>query len=699
MSSWLEALPAFVVALLILALPGAAIMVVLRVRGLIALCLAPAVSVSIVAVSAVVAPVIHLSWGIPVVALGTFVAAALAWVARRLIPALQNIEAPYLGGQSTGQQSTGQQSSGKPGAGNQIGSQRYNQSGKVRRCSGVGPATAGVATALAVTAALLTWVAVNPEQFTQGYDSVFHLNATAYAVEQGNASSFAISSFILPTVKSSFYPGAWHGLASLLVIITGVSIPAATNIMWLAVAGVVWPLSCVFLTRVLFGDRSLLLLSAGALAAAFPAFPWLLVQYGSAYPNFLSNALVPVGIGLVLLVIRPTVHSGLEPARALALVALFLPGAVTAQPNGVFTILLVLTPVLGWLLFRWLRTGFERGRRHGWLRVAVLLLCIAAVTGALSTLPQIRALFNYTSPAFMAFPLALLRNFTHAPAPIWFPAVALTALVSFGAWKGRRRTGLRWLPASLLLLAFTYPLTAGTNLPVANIAMAPWWDNPERIAALMPLLAVPLAAFGLVQFVDWWRERFPNVGQRTFPTRDTGEMAAVAGLVVVLIFSNPGLWQMKSEVGAMYKVPVAPDGLAQVDAQELALIHRLTNYTTPDDVIANNPYNGSALAMALADRTMLFPYSSQGDLSPDQYMLRFWLNRVGSDLEVCAAAKRLGVTYLLDFGTDYIPAFDNPRSLYPGVTLAADSEAFTLVASEGHARLYKLTICGGTPIQ
>ena len=99
--------------------------------------------------------------------------------------------------------------------------------------------------------------------------------------------------------------------------------------------------------------------------------------------------------------------------------------------------------------------------------------------------------------------------------------------------------------------------------------------------------------------------------------------------------------------------------------------------------------------MALAGRRMLFPYSSQGDLNADLYTLRFWLNRVGSDQEVCAAAKRQGVTHLLDFGTDYIPAFNDPRSLYPGITLAPDSDAFTLVASEGHAKLYKLTLCGG----
>jgi hypothetical protein len=170
------------------------------------------------------------------------------------------------------------------------------------------------------------------------------------------------------------------------------------------------------------------------------------------------------------------------------------------------------------------------------------------------------------------------------------------------------------------------------------------------------------------------------------------------GLAVVVAFSNPGLWQMSGAVTTMYNVPAKPNGVAQIDADELALIHRLGQLTTPQDVIANNPYNGSALAMSLAGRDMLFPYSSQTSFSTDQYTLRFWLNRIGSDQAVCDAAKRLGVTYLLDFGTNYIPAFDNPVSIYPGVTLAGGSKGFTLVARDGHAALYKLTLCGGVPV-
>jgi len=666
-TSWFEAAPAFLAALLTITIPGGIVVAVLRLRGLVAVCLAPAISVSIVGVSAIVAPWIHLRWGWPVVLLGTAVTAVAAYLARRFIEPLRAVQPA-------------------PGRGT------------------VAAGVVGVIVGLGITTAVLTGAASNPEQFTQGYDSVFHLNATENAVMRGDASSFDISSFILPNIKTAFYPGAWHGFASLLISLTNISVVAATNIMWLVVAGVVWPLGCVFLARILAGENRAMLVSAGALAAAFPAFPYILLSYGSEYPNTLSNALVPIGIGVVLLILRPAAHAPVGPAMALALVALFLPGLLLAQPNGVFSILLVLTPLLLVMLYDWAHAGFRRSRRNGWLRIAALVVAAGLMFAGGMRIPQIQSLFNYTSPAFLFLPLAALRSFTQAPDPVWFPAVALTLLMLLGLRLIVKQHGMRWMSVAVFLVIMGYPLTTGTNNKIANFVMAPWWDNPERVAALLPLVAVPLSAMGLGWVATWLmarlRRRFagnrPERRRLRLLAARAGAPTAAAVLAVVVTFTNPGLGQIAQAVASAYNVPPKPNGVAQIDAQELALIHRLDQLTTPQDVIANNPYNGSALAMALAGRKMLFPYASQTDISSDLFQMQFWLNRVGQDPTVCAAAKRLGVTYLLDFGTDYIQAFNNPISLYPGVTLAPDSGAFTLVAQNGHAKLYKLTKCAGS---
>jgi hypothetical protein len=113
-------------------------------------------------------------------------------------------------------------------------------------------------------------------------------------------------------------------------------------------------------------------------------------------------------------------------------------------------------------------------------------------------------------------------------------------------------------------------------------------------------------------------------------------------------------------------------------------------------VLANNPFNGSALAMSLAHRTMLFPYSSMSAYDEDLVLLSRGLNMVGFDPAVCAAARHKGVTYLLDFGTDFITAEASASLTFPGIDLAAGSGAFSLVARVGHAKLYKLSSCAGS---
>ncbi len=51
-------------------------------------------------------------------------------------------------------------------------------------------------------------------------------------------------------------------------------------------AALVWPAGIVFLTVTLFGPHRVLVIAAGVLAAACPAFPLLMIDYGVLYPIF-----------------------------------------------------------------------------------------------------------------------------------------------------------------------------------------------------------------------------------------------------------------------------------------------------------------------------------------------------------------------------------------------------------------------------
>ena len=89
------------------------------------------------------------------------------------------------------------------------------------------------------------WITSNRSRCSQTFDSVFHLNALRYVLETGNASSMTITGMTNGDNPPYFYPAAWHGLASLLIQITGLQLPAAVNVLNLCVAMTVWTLGCM----------------------------------------------------------------------------------------------------------------------------------------------------------------------------------------------------------------------------------------------------------------------------------------------------------------------------------------------------------------------------------------------------------------------------------------------------------------------
>ncbi|GAA1348067.1 DUF6541 family protein [Arthrobacter roseus] len=654
MTSAYQAIPALLVALAILVIPGTAVMVVLRVRGLTAVALTPAMSISIVGVSAVVGPLIGLRWSWLVVAVGLAVVLIALLVLRRLAPVLANAVA----------------------------------STKVE----AGPlkwALAGVTVAaVAITARFLLAID-NPEQFTQNYDTVFHLNSVRYILEEGNASSWFVNEFTRPDAGApAFYPAVWQGLVSLLIQLTGISIPVATNVMWLAGAAVVWPLSAVFLTRILVGARPVVLAAAGVLSAAFAAFPLLLLQYGTVYPNGLSTSLLPIGVALTLVILKQGRESPLPPVAAWLLLVLYLPSQVLSQPNGIFSIAFLLTPLLLILLVRWLRAGFDVSNSNGRRRI-LLALVIAAVGSVLFfTNPTIQALATWANPQTMPFIEALWRAAANFPVPAWTPAIVLTALVLGGLILLGKRDGRGWLTVTWVMVVIVYGLAIGSANSVGNALISPWYGNPDRLASIMPVIGVPLAAVG----IEW----LVNAAHRKSGwavLKNNAPFMAMAAAVVVAAASPP-LWQLNARTAMAFTIPTTPDESKQLDTDELALLVRLDELAPEDAVLANNPWNGSALAVALADRDVLYPYMTMTAMGADRTLLSKRLDDVGTSSRVCDAAQRVGVTHLLDFGDDLISASENEGArAYPGIDGAAESGAFELIAAEGHAKLYRLKDC------
>ncbi|MCH3947304.1 MAG: hypothetical protein LKE43_00460 [Olsenella sp.] len=156
-----------------------------------------------------------------------------------------------------------------------------------------------------------------PEGFLQAYDNGFHLAAIRTYLSTGNFSSFSsfyyASEEAMPDMyQGGFYPSAWHGLCALVAQSTSAPETMAVNVVNASLAGVVFPTSVFFLLRRLFPGRDSVIVAGALVAPVFVCFPWDFLTWGPLYPNLLTNALVPLGVGAFTALTCPTAERGVR---------------------------------------------------------------------------------------------------------------------------------------------------------------------------------------------------------------------------------------------------------------------------------------------------------------------------------------------------------------------------------------------------
>jgi hypothetical protein len=324
--SWLTSLPALLAALAVVILPGAALAWSLGFRRTSLLGLAPVLSLSIAGVGAVLAPFVRMEWGIGVVLVTAALASAAAWALTRR---------PWQRQEATAVQRAVQQGDGWPT---------------------LAAGAIGVGVGALLIARRVMQLIGEPDNISQRYDNVFHLNAVRFVLDTGNASTLNLGSMAGGTGGlSSVYPAVWHSLAALVTQLTGASVPVSVNAVNLVASAVIWPISVVFLTRVVIGPRPVGLMAAGVLSAGFLAFPYLLLVWGPLFPNLLSVSALPAGVAAVIFVCRlsPTLRE--PPLRAWLALLVAVPGLALSHMSAVNALLAFSIPVVLARLFLYIR--------------------------------------------------------------------------------------------------------------------------------------------------------------------------------------------------------------------------------------------------------------------------------------------------------------------------------------------------------
>ncbi|MBW4041063.1 MAG: hypothetical protein HIU86_02900 [Acidobacteria bacterium] len=695
--SWSAVAPPVVVVLAAVLVPGLAVAAAARLRGIAALGVAGPLGYAIVGITGVVAGAVHVPFGWPALLAATAIFVVLAVAVRA---ALRAAGAPLMPWDTW------------------------------RPASWV-PVLVGAAIATtAITIVAFAWVP-SPDRITQTYDTVFHLNAAASIVETGDASSLHLYRLTHPGAQIAFYPAVWHSLTALGAETTGVDIPVAANATWIATAGPVFSLGAAFASAVLFGraglrrddasgvQRTIVATVAAVLASTFVAFPYLLLDFGTLYPNGLAYTILPAGLALVAALLPFPAAAPWRPEspsfrwRTVLLLLGWSAAALFAHPRSAVALLVLATPmVVAWFAARMsalARTGV-RGRRRA--RMTWVVVVIAAVL--LVTLTSVLVLRYYGAggrpisdhlnggPALAREPFSqallqgLLATSLVAPTQTALPPSLLIAVVALvGLIAALLRPGLRWVVVTYLALVLLYAFAAGSDSDLAKIATGLWDKDKFRIVAILPTIGVPLAAWtitaGTAELTATLRGR---TARRNDPRIRTVALvtAAVTALVAVTAWFGPALGGVSQAMGQVFALPQTQKHGLLIDADETALLEHVGDFVPKGDIIVGNPWNGSALAWALGGRQTLFPHLG-GYWTSDGRVIEQSLDRWRTDKRVCPAVRAEQVHWVI---TDPGRLSGDSRaaarfgSIDRVVTTPGGAQ---LVASSGSTKLWRLTAC------
>lgn len=639
----------------VLVLPGLLVALAAGLRGNAALGMASPLSVTTVALTAVVCELVGVPFGVPAVAVATTAAAAAVLLAARLLPAGRT--------RATARLQTGHLGTGHLGT-RHLGSERF------ATASGIaGAAIGGTCAAVAVVRGI-----GRPEVFPQTFDALFHLSAVWRVLHTGDASSLTLGSVSAPGHSAAFYPAAWHDVVALVAQVSGAHVVVAVNCVSIAIATVVWPLGCVFLARQLVGDRPGVLFAAGVLSAAFGASPYLLLSYGTLWPNALANALLPsvLACGVAVLLPRsPRDLDGLDGMRALALGAATLPGVALAHPNAVPSAMLYLTVMALAALGRW-GLGDGAGPRRRLTAAGAASALVGADLWFVAFSPVFAATRGTSWPARQTLAQAAGEWALAAPMRSPVPWLAAT-LVLLGCAVASRKPRLRWLVLAHAAAGAAFVLVSGSDGRLARALSGPWYDDSFRFAGLLGITAVPLAAVGL----EWCATAgVIAVGRATPRARRLTPQAVVGPMALVLAALTMGMYAGANGrvVGNWYH------GQSLAGPAERSMLVRLPQLVPSDVRIAGNPWNGSPLAAPLGNRATVFPHVG-GAWDPDRLLLAKSLNEAAESPAVCAAVHRLDVSYVIDGPIEFWKG-DRRQTRYPGLEVEGHP-GFVPVASGG----------------
>ena len=663
--SWLATIPLLLFAVVLAFGPGYAMGWALRVPVRLRVFYAPLLTFALVAVSAIVLGKTGIAWSlisfVPTAAVLVAVAAGLMWLVGRRWPALASASWP----------------------GNDV--------------PVVWPVVGAVLGGFLVLRMTEDMV-YGPEAFSQSLDNSFHMNAIRWIQEHGDASSLTLGAVAAANQEPTFYPAGWHDFVSLIYSTTGTSIATATIVTVLLASGILWPCSLVALSLSIPKLRRLQALAIPVLTCGFAAFPGLLLRWGVLFPNLLGYALLPSFVALMVCLVQVMARGEYATLLSLCLSVLVgVAGLVLVHPNAVVSAVVFALPMLLAGVVQVARSHelTSRQKRVGsLLLVGISIGCVgawlvlrpdnAASSSWFPILSEGDALYQFL---FLGLENGNQLGDTFNPSHV----VGFLALWGVGYLLYKRRN--LCLIASWALIGYLWIIAATVPRGDFRLLMVgPWYTDHFRLAALVVFPSVLLAGIGLGGAVEGLFVRIMHAIPREKHAKIAPALmgASMALVLVVAGLSSRTLAMHDAtlQVADRYKVTPTSDILNQ---DEMNVINEIPKIVPEGDVIANNPWDGSAYIYALANRH-LTSYHFEFQTSPKYAAILNDLKDARTNPEVCRVVNEYNVHWYvhLENQGNFGPS---QQKNYDGMVAAIGTDVLTPVYSSGPMTLYRISAC------
>jgi len=365
-----------------------------------------------------------------------------------------------------------------------------------------------------------------------------------------------------------------------------------------------------------------------------------------------------------------------------------------AHPNSTLSVALICVFPLLMAIGRYLARQYRRHQLGTVL--GVLAVVVLAVIGAVvaSRLPTVRAVRAFAWSPFESPPHAVVSALSygtdHQAPELLLGSLAIIGMVACFIWRQRR-----WLVLAELAIVALYVGSAAIGGPAARLFTGLWYDDSYRIAAILPVVAIPLATMGVLAIGEWL-QRVPL--QAAVAARPALALAIplAIGILVVAPAAVQSVPRNVQTVGLQFNTSGDETLVSDSKIQFLQSVARVVPASA---LVADNPFDGTAYLFAMSGTRVMFPQLSPTS-EADVIYLAHNLVRLGQDSRVCDLVRRYDVGYMIVAPDDFLtqlrkPGVKQELGYYAGVADPGTNPGFRLMVSAdgGQLRLYKITMC------